>query len=48
MDEFMIVYIDNILVYSKIMEEHVRYIEAVLWRLVYNKLFIKVKKIDFS
>jgi hypothetical protein len=33
LDEFMIIYVDDILVYSKIIEEHVEHLEYVLNKL---------------
>jgi hypothetical protein len=37
--EFMIIYIDDILVYSKFVEEHVRHLEFVLQKFKKNKLY---------
>ena len=45
MDDFVIVYIDDILVYSKTAEEHARHLEAVLGRLRDNKLYANGEKI---
>ena len=47
MDDFVIVYIDDILVYSKTAEEHARHLEAVLGRLRDNKLYANGEKSDF-
>ena len=47
MDDFVIVYIDDILVYSKTTEEHARHLEAVLGRLKDNKLYANEEKSDF-
>ena len=48
MDDFVIVYIDDILVYSKTAEEHARHLEAVLGRLKDNKLYANGEKSDFA
>ena len=48
MDDFVIVYIDDILVYSKTAEEHARHLEAVLGRLRDNKLYANGEKSDFA
>jgi hypothetical protein len=39
LDKFMIIYIDDILVYSKTSEEHAEHLEYVLNKLWQNKLF---------
>jgi len=38
LNEFMIIYIDDILVYSKSTKKHVRHLEFVLQKLKENKL----------
>ena len=43
----MIVYIDDILVYSKTAEEHARHLEAVCRRPRDNKLYVNGKNNDF-
>ena len=43
-----IVYIVNFLMYSKTVEEHARYLEAVLGRLSNNKLYANGEKNDFA
>ena len=47
MNDFVIVYIDDILVYFKTAEEHAQYLEAVLGRLRNNKLYANMEKSDF-
>jgi hypothetical protein len=48
LDEFMIIYIDDIFVYSKTMEEHVEHLEYVLNKLHENKLFANMAKNEFD
>ena len=48
MDDFVIVYIDDILVYSKTVEDHARHLEVVLGRLRDNKLYANGNKNDFA
>ena len=47
LDEFVIIFIDDILVYSKIKEDHERHLRAVLQRLREQKLFAKLSKCSF-
>jgi len=47
LDEFMIIYVDNILVYSKIIEEHVEHVEYVSNKLHENKVFSNKAKNEF-
>jgi len=49
LDEFVIIYIDDILVYSKTTKEHTEHLEYVLTKFCENKLFAKKakKEIDF-
>ena len=48
MDDFVIVYIDVILVYSKTTEEHARHLEVVLQKLKNNKLYANGEDNDFA
>ena len=48
LDQFVIVYIDDILVYSKNMEEHAQHLEQVLQRLRDHKLYAKESKCEFA
>ncbi|WZZ88744.1 hypothetical protein YC2023_117323 [Brassica napus] len=47
LDEFVIIFIDDILVYSKTKEDHERHLRAVLGRLREQKLFAKLSKCSF-
>jgi hypothetical protein len=47
LDVFVVVYLDNILIYSKIYNNHIRDIRKVLWALADTKIKIKPKKIEF-
>ena len=48
LDEFVVVYLDDILIYSKSIEQHVEHLRAVLTRLREQKLFAKLKKCEFA
>ena len=47
LDSFVIVFIDDILVYSKTEEDHVRHLRIVLQRLREEKLYVKFSKCEF-
>ncbi|GJY61082.1 putative reverse transcriptase domain-containing protein [Tanacetum coccineum] len=47
LDKFVIVFIDNILIYSKIREEHVEHLRLVLGLLEKEKLYAKFYKCEF-
>ena len=47
LDEFIIAYLDNIIIYSNSKEEHFQYIKWVLQRLVDKKILIAIKKYKF-
>jgi hypothetical protein len=47
LDQFVVVFIDDILIYSKTEEEHAEHLEIVLQTLRKHKLYAKLKKCDF-
>jgi hypothetical protein len=47
-DDFMVVYIGDILVYNDSMEEHVEHLQKVFQRLRENKLYAKFEKCEFG
>jgi Reverse transcriptase (RNA-dependent DNA polymerase) len=46
-DEFMVVYMDDLLIYSKNEEEHLKHVEKVLKRLKEHRLYVSPKKCVF-
>jgi len=48
LDDFVVVYIDDILVYSSSMEEHAEHLRKVFQRLKENKLYAKFEKCEFG
>ncbi len=48
LDDFVVVYIDNILVYNNSMEEHLEHLWKVFQRLRENKLYAKFEKCKFG
>ncbi len=47
-DDFVVIYIDDILVYNNSMEEHVEHLRKVFQRLRENKLYAKFEKCKFG
>ncbi len=47
-DDFVVVYIDNILVYSNFMDKHVEHLRKVFQRLRKKKLYVKFEKCEFK
>ncbi len=48
LDDFVVIYIDDILVYNNSMEEHAEHIWKVFQRLRQNKLYAKFEKCEFG
>ncbi len=48
LDDFVVVYIDDILIYSSSMEEHAKHLRKVFQRLKENKLYAKLEKCEFG
>ncbi len=46
-DQFIYVYLDDILIFSSSLQEHVQHVRQVLQRLLENGLFVKAEKCDF-
>jgi hypothetical protein len=44
---FIVVYLDDILIYLKLKEEHVKHVRLVLKKLKKNNLLLKLEKCDF-
>ena len=47
MDVFIIIYLDDILIFSKTEEEYKKYIKKILRRLINENLKIKIEKTEF-
>ena len=47
LDEFIIAYLNDIIIYSNSKEEHFQYIKQVLQRLVDKKILVAIKKYKF-
>ena len=47
LDQFVVVYLDDILIYSKTLHEHMHHVESVLNVLRQNKLYCKQEKCEF-
>ena len=47
LDEFIMAYLDNIIIYFNSKEEHFQYIKWVLQRLVDKKMLVAIKKYEF-
>ena len=47
LNKFIIVYLNNIIIYFKIKEEHYKYIKWILQRLTDKKMLVAIKKCKF-
>ena len=47
LDKFIIVYLNNIIIYSNSEKEHFQYIKQVLQRLINKKMLVAIKKCKF-
>jgi hypothetical protein len=47
LDKFIVVFIDNILVYSKNEEEHIEHLHMILQKLRGHQLYVKLSKCEF-
>ncbi len=47
LSQFVIVYIDDILIYSDSLDTHVKHVRAVLKRLIQHQLYAKIQKCEF-
>ena len=47
LDEFIMAYLDNIIIYFNSKEEHFQYIKQVLQRLIDKKMLVAIKKYEF-
>ena len=48
LDDFLILYLDNILIFSGTWDEHVRHVKKVLDTLQREKLYVKLSKCEFG
>jgi hypothetical protein len=48
LDDFVVVYIDDILIYNSSLEEHAEHLRKVFQRLRENKLYVKLEKCEFG
>ena len=44
---FVLIYLDDILIFSKAEEDHTQHLKAVFWRLCKQKVYVKLSKCKF-
>ena len=47
-DHFVVVYLDNIVIYNKSLKHHLEHLRKVLSKLIEHQLYVKKKKCEFS
>ena len=47
LDEFCVAYIDDILIYSRTLEEHIEHVRKILKKLLEHGLYVKLEKCQF-
>lgn len=47
LDEFVVVYLDDIVVYNKTLHDHLKHVKRVFAKLRQHKLYIKKEKCEF-
>lgn len=47
LNKFVFVYLDDILIFSQSLQDHILHVQAVLQRLLENSLFVKAEKCEF-
>ncbi len=48
LDDFCTAYLDDILIYSESISAHTKYVQQVLFKLRATRLFLDIRKCDFS
>ena len=48
LDQFVVVYLDDIVIYSSTLEEHVEHLQKALTKLREHKLYVKLEKCSFA
>ena len=48
LDDFVVVYLDDIVIYSKTFDDHLMHLKVVLQRLRDHELYIKMEKCEFA
>ena len=48
LDDFVVIYLDDIVIYSRTLEEHVNHLSLVLYQLRKYTLYVKIEKCEFA